>query len=121
LSWLFNELFACGGEGVEDISSDEELIEFFWSLVGIVSLSIVNLISSDDVLFEVFSEEHQHIIWSFDVLRHTDHEGDVLLAQLLLLNALTDEVFVALTIEQIEWGWYLWLFFLVLSVCGLVI
>lgn len=67
---------------------------------GVLLDCFFDLYATLDVLLEVFSKEHQHIVRSVDVLADVDHEDQVLFVQ--GLHASSNELFVALTVKGIK-------------------
>lgn len=77
--------FAGCPEGVHDLVGNEKVYLLLLALFFVLII-VIDLLRSVDDRFEVFSEEHQHIFRSFNLLRHIYHVHYIRVLHALLLK-----------------------------------
>ena len=84
LSRVLDEHLASSAQRIHDVVGDVKIRLSLGSIGFLITVSDVlgDALSGLNGLFEVLSEEHEHVLWSLDLLTNIDHEQQVLLTQL---------------------------------------
>ena len=76
LSRVLDKHLASSSERIHDVVGDVKIGLSLGSIGFLITVFDVfgNALSSLNSLFEVLSEEHEHVLWSLDLLANIDHE-----------------------------------------------
>ena len=76
LSRVLYEHLASSAKRIHDVVGDVKIGLSLRSIGFLITVFDVfgNALSSLNGLFEVLSEEHEHVLWSLDLLAYIDHE-----------------------------------------------
>ena len=107
MSLLLNIFLTGSSKIVEDIIGEEEYGQLLLTLILIIFDVILDSLGTIDVLFEVLTQEHQHIIRSLNLVGNVDQEDKVVLLESFFIVCNTKSLLLmAFGIKLIEWSLY---------------